>query len=116
MGSTKRLNLLKDEIENLLDEKEKCELELEQLKNQEKKIKRQISQKESKKRTKRLIERGAILESYIEKDKLNESDCDKFIENLAKYAKIKELNRYILNQLIDKIYVYDLVEEVGEIT
>lgn len=66
MENTKKLNQVKDEIENLLDEKEKCELELEQLKNQEKKIKRQISQRERKKRTKRLIERGAILESYIE--------------------------------------------------
>ncbi|MGF3076192.1 DUF3847 domain-containing protein [Facklamia sp. P12955] len=74
MGITNRLNEVKDEIENLLEEKGKCELELEQLKNQEKKIKRQISQRERKKRTRRLIERGAILERYIEgaEEKSNE--------------------------------------------
>lgn len=37
------------------------------------------------------------------------------IENLSKYAKIKELNRYILNQVIDKIYVYDQEEVDGEL-
>ncbi|MGF3112973.1 DUF3847 domain-containing protein [Facklamia sp. P9177] len=82
MLNTKRLNQVKDEIENLLEEKGKCELELEQLKNQEKKIKRQISQKERKKRTKRLIERGAILESYIEK--AEEKSNDEIIEILDK--------------------------------
>ncbi|MGF3141631.1 DUF3847 domain-containing protein [Facklamia sp. P12945] len=82
MKNTKRLNQVKYEIENLLEEKEKCEFELEQLKNQEKKIKRQISQRERKKRTKRLIERGAILESYIEK--AEEKSNDEIIEILDK--------------------------------
>lgn len=49
MLNTTRLNQVKGDIENLIDEKEECELELEQLKNQEKKIKRQISQRERKK-------------------------------------------------------------------
>ncbi|MGF3114317.1 DUF3847 domain-containing protein [Facklamia sp. P12937] len=82
MKNTKRLNQVKYEIENLLEEKEKCEFELEQLKNQEKKTKRQISQRERKKRTKRLIERGAILESYIEK--AEEKSNDEIIEILDK--------------------------------
>ena len=44
-----------------------------------------------------------------------QENCEKFIENLSKYAKIKELNRYILNQVIDKIYVYDQEEVDGEL-
>lgn len=78
MENTKRLNQVKDEIESLLAEKEKYEIELQQLKNQEKKIKIQISQDERKKRTRRLIERGAILESYIEgaEEKSNEKIQD----------------------------------------
>lgn len=78
MENTKRLNRVKDEIESLLAEKERYEIELQQLKNQEKKIKRQISQDERKKRTRRLIERGAILESYIEgaEEKSNEEIQD----------------------------------------
>ena len=62
----KKLKQVNKEIENLLDEKEKCEIKLQQLKNQEKKIKKEISQIERRKRTKRLIERGAILEKYID--------------------------------------------------
>lgn len=65
---------------------------------------------------KKILRELKELESVVEEEKTNIDKCDKFIENLAKYAKIKELNRYILNQLIDKIYVYDPVEEDGEIT
>lgn len=74
MNREKNLKTINQEIENLSKEKLEIEKELEQLKNQEKKIKRAISQEERKKRTKRLIVRGAILESYIEgvEEKTNE--------------------------------------------
>ena len=49
-----------------IEEKEKYEKQLSQLKNQEKKLKKMASLEERKKRTHRLIERGAILESFIE--------------------------------------------------
>ena len=64
----------------------------------------------------KLLKEIRNLESIKEEETLNKDDCDKFIENLASYAEIKELNRYILNQLIDVIYVYDPIEEDGEIT
>ena len=45
-------------------------------------------------------------------DELKESldkvkDFNKFAENISQYAKIKKLNKYILNQLIDVIYVHE---------
>lgn len=74
MDRQRELKKIKSKIESKEIQKEKYELQLEQLKNQEKKIKRVISQEERKKRTKRLIVRGAILESYIEgaEEKSNE--------------------------------------------
>lgn len=56
-----------------------------------------------------------MLEKHIKVVTQTEENCEKFVENLSKYAKIKELNRYILNQVIDKIYVYDKEETDGEL-
>ena len=60
------LQKVKSEIELKENELEKYEKKLVQLKNQEKKIRKQASLEEHKKRNHRLIERGAILESFIE--------------------------------------------------
>ncbi|HEL0510078.1 TPA: DUF3847 domain-containing protein [Streptococcus equi subsp. zooepidemicus] len=59
------LQKVKSEIELKENELEKYEKKLVQLKNQEKKIRKQASLEERKKRNHRLIERGAILESFI---------------------------------------------------
>ncbi|HDR1186674.1 DUF3847 domain-containing protein [Pasteurella multocida] len=59
------LQKVKSEIELKENELEKYEKKLVQLKNQEKKIRKRASLKERKKRNHRLIERGAILESFI---------------------------------------------------
>ncbi|WP_234975999.1 DUF4368 domain-containing protein [Urinicoccus timonensis] len=45
-----------------------------------------------------------------------EDNYKKFMNDISKYAKIKSLNRYILNQVIDKIYVYDKEEIDGQIS
>lgn len=66
MGNKINLQIVKSEIELKENELEKCEKKLVQLKNQEKKIRKRASLKERKKRNHRLIERGAILESFIE--------------------------------------------------
>ena len=60
------LQKVKSKIELKENELEKYEKKLVQLKNQEKKIRKQASLEERKKRNHRLIERGAILESFIE--------------------------------------------------
>ena len=60
------LQKVKSEIELKENELEKYEKKLVQLKNQEKKIRKRASLEERKKRNHRLIERGAILESFIE--------------------------------------------------
>lgn len=74
MDNKTELEKIKAEIESKEEEKEKYKKKLSQLKNQEKKLKRMASIEERKKRNHRLIERGAILESFIEgaSDKTNE--------------------------------------------
>ena len=64
MNNKTELEKVKAEIES--KKEEKYEKQLSQLKNQEKKLKKRASLEERKKRTHRLIERGAILESFIE--------------------------------------------------
>lgn len=63
----------------------------------------------------KLIEEIDLLEEEIKEIADKEENCEQFVENISKFAKIKELNRYILNQVIDKIYVYDKEEVDGEI-
>lgn len=70
-----------------------------------------ISKKQDK-----LIEEIKVLEGDIEVSFETEDNYKKFINNISKYAKIKSLNRYILNQIIDKIYVYDKEEIDGQIS
>ncbi|MDU6182940.1 MAG: recombinase family protein [Anaerococcus vaginalis] len=70
-----------------------------------------ISKKQDK-----LIEEIKVLEGDIEVSFETEDNYKKFMNNISKYAKIKSLNRYILNQIIDKIYVYDKEEIDGQIS
>ena len=66
MNILDELSRVKNEINDLSKKKETYENKLIQLKNQGKKLEKTASIKERKKRTHRLIERGAILESFIE--------------------------------------------------
>ena len=74
MDTKIELKKIKAEIESKQGEKEKYEKKLVQLRNREKELKKMASLKERKKRNHRLIERGAILESFIEgaSEKTNE--------------------------------------------
>ena len=66
MANKVNLQKIKSEIETKQAELEKYEKKIVQLKNREKQIKKMASIEGRKKRTHRLIERGAILESFIE--------------------------------------------------
>lgn len=78
MDNKTELEKVKAEIESKQEEKEKYERRLVQLQNREKELKKMASLKERKKRDHRLIERGAILESFIEgaSEKTNEEIKD----------------------------------------
>ena len=67
MANKVNLQKIKSEIETKQAELEKYEKKIVQLKNREKQIKKIASIEGRKKRTHRLIERGAILESFIDR-------------------------------------------------
>lgn len=74
MDNETELQKIQLEIKSKQAEKEKYEQKLEQLKNREKKLRKIASNQERKQRTHRLIERGAMLESFIDgaNEKTNE--------------------------------------------
>ncbi len=63
-----------------------------------------------------LIEEIEKLEQTVKSEKENEKNCKKFIDNIKAYAELDHLDRYILNKLIDVIYVYDKEEYNGVIS
>ena len=63
-----------------------------------------------------LLERIQKLKSELEIKKINDMDIQKWITIIKKYKDIKELNKEILNDLIQKIYVYEKEVIDGEIT
>ncbi len=87
------LKKVKSEIELKENELEKYEKKLVQLKNQEKKIRKQARLEERKKRNHRLIERGAILESFIEgaSEKSNEEINDILQKHFEEDKKSKDI-------------------------
>ena len=82
MANKVNLQKIKSEIETKQAELEKYEKKIVQLKNREKQIKKMASIEGRKKRTHRLIERGAILESFI--DRASEKSNEEIKEILQK--------------------------------
>ena len=120
----------KDKVDERKDKTEKLSLDKNKLKDldrafeklYEDKLSESISERnfnlmneKLSKQQEELIEEIDLLEEEIKAIADTEENCEQFVENISKFAKIKELNRYILNQVIDKIYVYDKEEADGEI-
>ena len=82
MANKVNLQKIKSEIETKQAELEKYEKKIVQLKNREKQIKKIASIEGRKKRTHRLIERGAILESFF--DRASEKKQRRNQRNFAK--------------------------------
>ncbi|ERJ83274.1 hypothetical protein HMPREF1987_01008 [Peptostreptococcaceae bacterium oral taxon 113 str. W5053] len=85
MANKVNLQKIKSEIETKQAELEKYEKKIIQLKNREKQIKKMASIEGRKKRTDRLIERGAILESLIENaDELFNDEIKSILQGVFK--------------------------------
>ena len=66
MKKENTLQEVKEQISELQEEKEKCDVKLKQLQNQGKKLEKLASERERKKRNHRLIQRGLIVERVVE--------------------------------------------------
>ena len=66
MKKENTLQEVQEQISELQEEREKCDVKLKQLQNQGKKLEKLANEKERKRRNYRLIQRGLILERVIE--------------------------------------------------
>ena len=90
----KKLDQIRQESKEIKDKIDDTEERLRQLKNQEKKILKQDIVKRRKKRTHRLITRGAILESLIENaEELTDEEIKILLEEATKTKEFKETLR-----------------------
>ncbi len=65
MKKEKTLQEVKEQISELEEEKEKCNVKLKQLQNRGKKLEKLKNEKERKKRNHRLIQRGLVVERVV---------------------------------------------------
>ena len=80
MNNKLELQKVKNNIKELQEEQKSYEKELQQLENRQKEIEKKEKIKKKNLRTKRLVERGAILEKYLEI--YGEEYSNKEIENI----------------------------------
>ena len=66
MKKEKTLQEVQEQISELQQEREKCDVKLKQLQNQGKKLEKLANERERKRRNHRLIQRGLIVERVIE--------------------------------------------------
>lgn len=66
MKKEKILHEVQEQISELQEEREKCDVKLKQLQNQGKRLEKLANEKERKRRNHRLIQRGLIVERVIE--------------------------------------------------
>ena len=67
MKKEKTLQEVQEQISELQEEREKCDVKLKQLQNQGKKLEKLANENERKRRNHRLIQRGLIVERVIKK-------------------------------------------------
>lgn len=65
MKKEKTLQEVQEQISELQEEREKCDVKLKQLQNQGKKLEKLANEKERKRRNHRLIQRGLIVERVV---------------------------------------------------
>lgn len=83
MKKEKTLQEVQEQISELQEEREKCDVKLKQLQNQGKKLEKLANEKERKRRNHRLIQRGLIVERVIENSLMF---ANEEIEELLKVA------------------------------
>lgn len=108
MKKEKTLQEVQEQITELQEEKEKCDIKLKQLQNQGKKLEKIASERERKKRNHRLIQRGLIVERVV-KNLLMFTDEE--IEKLLNIATHTEEYREVYDEVISQKDMKDETEE-----
>ena len=91
MKKEKTLQEIQEQISELQEEKEKCDVKLKQLQNQSKKLEKLANEKERKRRNHRLIQRGLIVERVFKNSLMfTNEEIEKLLyiaTNTAEYKK-----------------------------
>ena len=98
MKKEKTLQEVQEQISELQEEREKCDVKLKQLQNQGKKLEKLANEKERKRRNHRLIQRGLIVETVIENSLMF---ANEEIEELLKVATDTEEYRQAYEEMIN---------------
>ena len=98
MKKEKTLQEVQEQISELQEEREKCDVKLKQLQNQGKKLEKLANEKDRKRRNHRLIQRGLIVERVIENSLMF---ANEEIEELLKVATDTEEYRQAYEEMIN---------------
>ena len=98
MKKENTLQEVQEQISELQEEKEKCDVKLKQLQNQSKKLEKLANEKERKRRNHRLIQRGLIVERVIKNSLMFTNEE---IEELLKVATHTEEYRQAYEEMIN---------------
>ena len=98
MKKENTLQEVQEQISELQEEREKCDVKLKQLQNQGKKLEKLANEKERKRRNHRLIQRGLIVERGIENSLMF---ANEEIEELLKVATDTEEYRQAYEEMIN---------------
>ena len=98
MKKEKTLQEIQEQISELQEEREKCDVKLKQLQNQGKKLEKLANEKERKRRNHRLIQRGLIVERVVKNPLMFTNEE---IEELLKVATDTEEYRQVYEEMIN---------------
>ena len=99
MKKEKTLQEIQEQISELQEEKEKCDVKLKQLQNQSKKLEKLANEKERKRRNHRLIQRGLIVERVVKNSLMfaNE-EIEKLLNIATNTAEYKKAYAEMINR------------------
>lgn len=89
--SEKEIKKIEEELEKIDRDKKSLEMQYKQIIYQQK---NKDKQEERRQRTRRLIQKGALLEKYFEMEKYSIEDTEKFLEQISELVKSKKTNYF----------------------
>ena len=99
MKKEKTLQEVQEQIFELQEEKEKCDVKLKQLQNQSKKLEKLANEKERKRRNHRLIQRGLIVERVVKNSLMfTNEEIEKLLNIATNTAEYKKAYAEMINR------------------
>ena len=99
MKKEKTLQEMQEQISELQEEKEKCDVKLKQLQNQSKKLEKLANEKERKRRNHRLIQRGLIVERVVKNSLMfTNEEIEKLLNIATNTAEYKKAYAEMINR------------------